>query len=69
METKRGGIADEKGKGLGMKNPSDYDAMSEIMWCGSLSHNNLTGLGRAKDFSVHKMGHALGTLFFMSHGQ
>lgn len=51
-----------------MKNPADYDAMSEIMWCGSLSHNNLTGLGRAKDFSVHKMGHALGARFDKAHG-
>lgn len=30
-----------------LQNPADYDAMSELMWCGSLSHNNLTGLGRA----------------------
>ncbi len=51
-----------------MKDPADYDAMSEIMWCGSLSHNNLTGLGRAKDFSVHKMGHALGARFDKAHG-
>lgn len=53
---------------VAMKNPSDYDAMSEIMWCGSLSHNNLTGLGRTKDFSVHKMGHALGARFDKAHG-
>lgn len=26
-----------------IENPSNYDAMSEIMWCGSLSHNDLTG--------------------------
>ena len=32
------------------ENPADYDAMSEIMWCGSLSHNGITGLGRPKDF-------------------
>ena len=30
-----------------LQNPADYDAMSELMWCGSLFHNNLTGLGRA----------------------
>ncbi len=53
---------------VAMKNPFDYDAMSEIMWCGSLSHNNLTGLGRPKDFSVHKMGHALGARFDKAHG-
>lgn len=51
-----------------MQNPEDYDAMSEIMWCGSLSHNNLTGLGRPKDFSVHKLGHALSARFDSAHG-
>lgn len=54
---------------IAMKNPEDYDAMSEIMWCGSVSHNNLTGLGRgAKDFSVHKLGHALSAQFDVAHG-
>ena len=52
-----------------MKDSYDYDAMSEIMWCGSLSHNDLTGLGRgAKDFSVHKFGHALGMKYDYAHG-
>ena len=51
-----------------LQNPADYDAMSELMWCGSLSHNNLTGLGRAKDFSVHKLGHALSARFDCAHG-
>lgn len=54
---------------IAMLNPRDYDAMSEIMWCGSISHNNLTGLGRgAKDFSVHKFGHALSARFDLAHG-
>ena len=47
---------------------TDYDAMSEIMWCGSISHNNLTELGRGKDFSVHKLGHALGARYDAAHG-
>ena len=51
-----------------MKDPTDYDAMSEIMWCGSLSHNDITGLGRDKDFSVHKFGHALGAKYDYAHG-
>ena len=52
-----------------MQNPTDYDAMSEIMWCGSLSHNDITGLGRgAKDFSVHKFGHALSMKYDYAHG-
>ena len=37
----------------------DYDAMSELMYCGSVSHCGLTELGRMKDFSVHKLGHEL----------
>ncbi len=51
-----------------MNDSSDYDAMSEIMWCGSLSHNGITGLGREKDFSVHKFGHALGAKYDYAHG-
>lgn len=51
-----------------MDNPNDYDAMSEVMWCGSLSHNGITGLGRDKDFSVHKFGHALGAKYDYAHG-
>ena len=50
------------------KNPQDYDAMSEIMWCGSLSHNGLTGLGRPKDFVCHKLGHEIGGMFDEAHG-
>ena len=29
---------------IAMKDKTNYDAMSELMWCGSLSHNTLTGL-------------------------
>lgn len=49
-------------------NQEDYEAMSEIMWCASLSHNNLTGLGRPKDFACHKLGHEIGGMFDEAHG-
>ncbi len=48
--------------------PSDYDAMCEIFWASSLSHNNLTECGRGKDFSVHKLGHALSAKYGATHG-
>ena len=51
-----------------VEQPKDYDALSEIMWCGSLSHNNLTGLGRPKDFACHKLGHEIGGMFDEAHG-
>ena len=38
-----------------LENPSDYNAMAEIMWCGSLSHNGLTECGRGiTEGSDHK---------------
>lgn len=48
--------------------PENYQARSEIMWCGSLSHNDLTGLGRPKDFSVHQLGHVLSAVYDLAHG-
>lgn len=50
------------------ENPRDYDAMSEMMWCGSLSHNGITGLGGRKDFLNHKLGHELSAMFDEAHG-
>ncbi len=48
--------------------PGNYDAMCEVFWCSSLSHNNLTECGRAKDFSVHKLGHGLSARYGSTHG-
>lgn len=53
---------------IAYENQENMDALSEIMWCGSLSHNNLTGLGRPKDFSCHKLGHEIGGMFDEAHG-
>mgnify|MGYP002579681511 CR=1 FL=1 len=50
-------------------NPGNYDAMSEIMWCGSLSHNGLTGLGGAKGLSVHPVSFALSEKFDIIHAE
>ena len=47
----------------------DYDAMSELMWAGSLSHCGITELGRRKDFSVHKLGHELSARYDATHAQ
>ncbi|WP_173443510.1 iron-containing alcohol dehydrogenase [Selenomonas ruminantium] len=47
---------------------TNYDAMSEIMWAGSVSHCGLTELGRCKDFACHKLGHELSGRFDVTHG-
>ncbi len=51
-----------------LADPADFDAMAEVMWCSSISHNGLTGLGRARDFSVHALGQAIGALYDSTHG-
>lgn len=48
--------------------PSDLSHMSEIMWCGSISHNGLTGLGGEKDFAVHQLGHGISAKYDTAHG-
>ena len=51
-----------------LENQQDYDAMSELMWCSSLSHNGLTGLGAVTDFGPHKIGHELSAKYDVAHG-
>lgn len=53
---------------IAMTNHRDYEAMSEIMWCGSVSHNGFTGLGRRVDFGVHQLAHPLSGKFNVAHG-
>ena len=51
-----------------VEDPKDYDALCEIFWASSLSHNGITNCGRQKDFSVHKFGHALSARYDVTHG-
>ena len=51
-----------------LEHPGDYQAMSELMWAGSLSHNGLTGLGGSMDFATHQLGHELSARFDAAHG-
>ena len=52
-----------------IENPCDYEARATLMLSGSLSHNDLTGLGRACFLTVHQMEHDLsGTYDFVAHG-
>ena len=48
--------------------PDNYDARAEIMWAGSLAHNDLTGCGNdGGDFMSHKLEHELGGMFDVTH--
>lgn len=52
-----------------VKDPKNYDARAEVMWAGSLAHNDLTGCGNdGGDWMPHKLEHELGGLFDVAHG-
>lgn len=51
-----------------MEDPQNYEARSEVMWAGSLSHNMLTGLGRKGDWASHQIEHELGGMYDVAHG-
>lgn len=50
------------------ENPLDYNARAQVMWASSLSHNDLTGCGLAKDFASHQLEHELSGMFDVAHG-
>lgn len=49
--------------------PDNYEARAEIMWSGSLAHNDLTGCGNdGGDFVSHMLEHEMGGMFDVTHG-
>lgn len=59
---------------IGYNDPTNYEAMSEIMWSSTISHNDITGLGtnanggRGGDWACHQLGQAMSTLYDSTHG-
>lgn len=51
-----------------LRNPEDYRNRAQIMWAGSLAHNDLTECGTGKDFATHRLEHELSALFDVTHG-
>jgi alcohol dehydrogenase YqhD (iron-dependent ADH family) len=51
-----------------MENPLDYDVRAEIMWPGTLAHNNLLATGRIGDWASHGAEHELSAEYDIAHG-
>lgn len=49
-------------------NPQNYAARAEIMWCGTLSHNDTTGDRNYGDWSCHQLEHELSGKWDIAHG-
>ncbi|MCH5185988.1 MAG: iron-containing alcohol dehydrogenase [Oscillospiraceae bacterium] len=78
-ETKNVDIQDNISEGLlrsviktgkdALENPEDYEARANLMWAGSLSHNDITGAGREWFFPCHQLEHEIsGRYDFVAHG-
>ncbi len=53
---------------LVLKEPRNYEARAQIMWAGSVAHNDLLGTGREGDWSSHAIEHELSAVYDMTHG-
>ena len=53
---------------IAVKNPQDYEARSNLMWCASWALNTLIGKGKSGDWMVHMIGQAVGAYTDATHG-
>ena len=51
-----------------LQNPEDYRNRAQIMWAGSLAHNDVTGSRANGDWATHQIEHELSGLFDVTHG-
>ncbi len=51
-----------------LQNIEDYNAWAEIMWSGTIAHNNLMNTGRVGDWSSHDIEHELSGIYDIAHG-
>jgi alcohol dehydrogenase YqhD (iron-dependent ADH family) len=46
----------------------DYDARAEIMWAGTIAHNDLLSTGRVGDWATHTIEHEVSGIYDVAHG-
>ena len=53
---------------IAAKDPTDYEARSNIMWTATWALNTMIGKGKAEDWMVHMLGQAVGAYTNATHG-
>ena len=48
--------------------PTNYEIRANIMWTGTMAHNNICGVGRTQDWASHGIEHELSALYDCAHG-
>ena len=51
-----------------IENPENYGARANIMWAGTVAHNDIVGVGRSQDWNSHNIEHELSGLYDCAHG-
>lgn len=51
-----------------VKNPNDYEARSNIMWCATMALNKILAVSKRQDWMVHQIEHQLGAYTDCAHG-
>lgn len=51
-----------------LEDPTNEKARAEIMWAGSVSHNDMTGDRSLGDWACHQLEHELSGMFNVAHG-
>ncbi len=51
-----------------IENPNNYQARANIMWAGTVAHNDIVGVGRSQDWNSHGIEHELSGLYDCAHG-
>ncbi|WP_040196357.1 iron-containing alcohol dehydrogenase [Candidatus Soleaferrea massiliensis] len=53
---------------VALREPDNYDVRAEIMWAGTIAHNNLLNTGRVGDWGSHNIEHELSGIYDIAHG-
>ncbi|WP_069997317.1 iron-containing alcohol dehydrogenase [Cellulosilyticum sp. I15G10I2] len=53
---------------LALLEPQNYDYRAEIMWAGTIAHNNLLNTGRIGDWASHDIEHEISGIYDIAHG-
>ena len=51
-----------------IEDPNNYEARANIMWAGTVAHNDIVGVGRDQDWNSHGIEHELSGLYDVAHG-
>lgn len=52
---------------IAIAEPDNYEARAQLMWAGTLAHNDSCGLGREGDWASHQIEHELSARYDVAH--